>query len=592
MPETKVTPLPKFAASLLLQVRAFGLLGQWASSAGVSSFLENHMIGRVSLLANVCDAVKILSQFEAIGNQPFIYNTASWQPDCEPAGWLQSCPQLNPHDWLQSLLLFWYLQLSPQSEGATSQKLGRAALWLVYTQTFGDAIDYLLDLDASGHVFEYKHTFHSLCVLMEARRRVRQDSELAESMLVQTPTDPKAWCMVGWRDFDTKTTPIRDLHDDFDRLIRRCEERIETVREAKCFDEWFIGQSQIHRVTAIVQNVLRHFKVEDSLNYRAFMARVEEIRADAGGLIMSQAITGITASPFEANFRGAEAILRTIRDSQDDWEERVFEERLLFPKALEGIVTAKADVEKSLPTEWKRFSAVLAPIVGPLILNESEPGSKRRIGLSRSQLEAFSTESETFNTIEPSLAVDSLLRLLANEERSERDGAIGMGDPTAHEDSSQSAGLNAHEQLFSKYTIIGGYFFPRAPVEQLLSLGWQPEVISKTLTQIHCEICLVELVKGLEEISQCLIVQDTKRLEEVVNRILDAYPYSDAALWERAVLLDKQGDHLSALTDICSALHLDPINAYRWQSFSVIATTLGASSDAAVAMAISSMLSS
>jgi len=96
--------------------------------------------------------------------------------------------------------------------------------------------------------------------------------------------------------------------------------------------------------------------------------------------------------------------------------------------------------------------------------------------------------------------------------------------------------------------------------------------------------------QALAEVRKLSDAENYAAAIERSTRILDEFPWSENAYWERAIARDLSGDPQSALRDLMAAISLAPGNVPLWRSLSVVLKRLGAHRESELANGLGAYL--
>ena len=207
---------------------------------------------------------------------PLLYQTNGWPDGAPPAGRVRQAPKFGWDDLLTSHINMWQLQLD-RTKGlgtvtqGTCDKLIRAALWIVKTQGFLAALDYLFSLIDHGFVIEQDAAVVAFCRLFWARRQVADDPELPAYLLQDANLDIAAWRTADFR-LTLPVPPVRELSDDIDLAIGKVEERESLARAAPDCDRWLLAYARLGLAARVTHNAMRIMGLADQFGYKIYAA--------------------------------------------------------------------------------------------------------------------------------------------------------------------------------------------------------------------------------------------------------------------------------------------------------------------------------
>jgi len=540
---------------LVAQTTAFGLFTPPHEAAKV---MDAFVLPRLGFLATFAEALRDTPFMRrAIAGLPFIYNTAQWPEGAPVAGFMEPDSVIPPADFLASLSAIWHLQcMDEDSAGGAEWKLVRAAAWILEREGFLPALSYVLELQRSGCVLRDETTAGALCILLDARRGVASDEEIA-GLLFETPhCSAKEWPRRVFRELQVDATRFLrpDLSDDFDRLIDEAEARVERMLETTNFDDWMLGQACVWKELTTLRRVFEHHEQWEALAYVGRTTRLEEIRADAGAHFrVARSRLGSRVYTWDNTMLSAMTMM--VRGSTEDWLERFLEDRALLPRELEPLALVGGDLvtlePSALPARWQAFSATLAPAWAACVLDDAMMAFRRR-----------------------------------RPFRLEDDHADSLAEPFL--ESKDIGAARVREALLALVCDRPGV--DEAPLRELAqaAIGAQQD-LDDFVAELHREMVIEEIRSLMRGAMQ---KGDPSAAEATRARWCELYPYFAGAALERAIGWDEAGRHEESLAEIERSIVLSPRDAPPWHSLGVILLNLGRRQEAAFAQAISASLGS
>jgi hypothetical protein len=370
------SPILHIAQSLFGQMRAFGILAN--HSLRPFEVLNSEILTRfgfLRMLVQVLDHLDPEASRELIASgDPIIYNTLEWPPAAEPAGSFEPAGNISLEQHLTSWYMSWNLQSDEHPQSAMVLKVVRAALWLVNGPGGIDAaIQYIIDLQAKGVILNRIVAIQAMTLLLSARRRVQSDADLAAFFLETVPSSASEWTRAQFKEWDISVPAVRpDLTDDLSVLLDRAENEVDQVLKAKSYDAWLLGQLALNSVLSIVVSTFHEFEAENELQFVSKLTRLEEIRADAGafGSMFRLWCGKFISFKYESDFTLSMTVCSLLSNQVEDWKDRVLDERAAIPDCLQHLVTERGITTLDLPDGWERISGTLAPIAGPMLLED------------------------------------------------------------------------------------------------------------------------------------------------------------------------------------------------------------------------------
>lgn len=573
--------LDRLVRDLLFQAMAFGRIAAVARIP-LGDVFENDVVRRLNLVQNLLALPRPPPDPAFLGaGHPFIYNTARWPAGCPIAGWFGDGQALPQRDYPTSVVTFWHLQI--RNPDAAKWKIVRAALYVHQRHGFLAALRYIVDLHRAGLTLDAEHSEAALSILLDARRRVANDHELAALLLVAVPAGEDAWLHAAFRQSPPSGDHVRpDLRDDLDYLVHRAEREIQDVLDAPDYDRWVLGQSFLRALNLAVVRIGKAHGLTRELAFSAALVRIEEILADANGMFAVLAFSG--NDPLESPYRFDSTMLDALRRQLggfDDWRERLIDERAVIPDRLHDLLLADRPMIESLPPEWKRLSAAVAPIVGPLAFGDD--------GFAMRRIRRFATDEAVrllpgldLAAIHPRLDAETaagLIELVAG-----KGGRLGDKAAPAAEGEGD---LDQLERLFRDHRIF---------LNGMVDAGWHAALCAKLdVEPDRLEAVTVGLYRGLCAAEIRMLAAASFAGESADDEPLDAlvahYPYYAPGLVEKGLRLDLAGDGEAALALMRDGILLNPFDPDPWHCLAVALGTKGEQADALVCEAVANVLS-
>jgi hypothetical protein len=511
-----------------------------------------------------------------------IYNTATWPEDAPLAGPLRGAG-VTASQHLQSVFLAWNAQLGGDDVFFT--RLLRASLWLMSETDFLHAVTYLIDLQRDGILISHDVLARIIHFLFDERRRVAEDSDLIAEVVGNVPVGLSAWRQVDFAAHDDSRAVLRsELDDDLWLLIDRFDLAADRVRESKSYDDWLCGQCFLYNFASAILLVFRTLGYADQLAFISAMAKVDEIRADAGASVrMIRARTGSVRSwPYAADFTSVTAVAKGMARETDDWKSEILTGRVLVPNELVELLTPDAELPtESLPVHWQQLSAKAAPIFGLLLLSDRRFTLRRKASFSREDVFDDAQTAQIFEHygVHAAETRSLLLDLLC--------GVIDEPKGPVPDDTSDSPLdiirlFNARRER-EDIESVGPNQVSRRRLAALREAGLTDEAIQAILEELFFNQCGIELSAHIAQIDQ----MPTRDLViDVLRKAIASYPYFDGMIYELAVQLELSGRIDDSLGALRSAIAIRPEEPLRWQSLSVAFQHMGVEGPAITAAAV------
>jgi hypothetical protein len=583
------SPILRIAQGLFGQMRAFGVLANHSSRS--FEVLNSEIINRLGFLKLLLQVLEHLDpetsrQLIASGD-PIIYNTSEWPPSAQPAGSFEPEGNVSLEQHLSSWYMSWNLQSDEHPESAMVGKVLRAALWLVNGPGgINAAIQYIIDLQVKGVLLNRRVSIHAMIVLLRARRRVQSDSDLAGFFLEEVPSSMSSWSRVQFKEWDDAAPTVRpDLIDDLSALLDRAEMEVDQVLKANSYDAWLLGQLALHPVLSIVASTIHAFEAENELLFVSKLTRLEEIRADAGALgRMYRFGSGRFISfKYKADFTASEVVCRMLNRQITDWRDRVLDDRAVIPDCLQDLVTENGITTVNLPIGWQRISGTLAPIVGPMLLEDGYHLFARTELFQQGQVQGapgLAALLQSMNALGNEEVKDAIIQILCMQFSSKKNQQAVLDAPSKGATDIGDLGTVLGKFFKERESLggVGGDSVPKEAVDLFRSAGnFDPSQAHEALRDLYHSICMDEID---DLVNQAF---EARNNLAAVDRLCALYPYFHPGQVERAVRLDIDGDTSSALECLVAAIIMEPREATRWHSLGVILRKLGRDDDSKLA---------
>ena len=490
----------------------------------------------------------------------FFYNTADWPDDAPPAGWVADAI-VPPPDAMRSRPGDWTLQ---GSDGGGLSRLARGTLWTLHHHGYRRALEFVIDSICSGVVVHSGVAIEWLTSLLGVRRRVASDADIFRQFARRVPGSP-----AEWRSFDIdrpallSAAPCRTPTDDLDWLQAATLSRIAAARAAGNADEWLSRFLETSKLCRVISESFQAMGLDEDLAYGAFVAQVEEIKADGGMFMLWHFNNFADTDRASVPWSPATAMARIAQARGEEWLEQIMEERVLVPDALLDLYFENpVQFDEALRDPWLVPSAAIRMAFAEINQQGSEyPFMPVGVGLLPISIEMLRAETERADVEMETEDLEDLLAVLRRGFES-RTRDIAIGD------------IDLEDSEF-----IGFVTVPRALVQRLTArTGAEGFALEKWILRIYYAICadfardsLIALISGEPS--------HFASLEEFVA----AFPNLSLGRHERAIELDQQGDAEAAWTEIADAILLQPDNELIWHSAAVILDRLGTSAEAMVA---------
>jgi hypothetical protein len=577
-------------AHLFKQITYFGRIAHETEAA--RKLYESFVLRRaefLKLLLQVRDSVD--DRLAVAGNGPILYNTVDWPTGAPIGGQFDPADSISLTQHLTSYTMFWNMQLNPEYRDSTTLRILRAALWVCDNSGLIPAIDYIIDLKMNGFTIDFKSTLQALRILLRARRLVLSDTDIVDLLMDRATITASGWVAAEFREFDNEQPLKRpDLTDDLDHILERSELEIENVVSSSTYDEWIVGQISLSHLLRVTVNLLDDYELTDTLAYTARATRIEEIRADAGSFTLTLFTNKeLFDSPYSATFTVATSVIVALMQQTEDWRDRILEERAVIPHALQDLLYKWFGIPKreELPPGWQRFSATLTPIIGHLYFHE-DPSTSRAKRFKLEEVNKMASISAMFaeHGFHDRCLRSQILMVLCGEYdqpiASENQKTLGNVD---------ESGTSELLAEFSNYDYIGMRAIPRKLLASVLDqTGLTKEQLSEFLEQLRLNAAITEISDLVDRAFLSLEGEIKEDISPDLLKLVEFYPNFHPGLEELAVRLDMAGHPEDAAELLVRAILLEPEDALRWQSFSVVLGRLKQERNASISLAISRFL--
>lgn len=534
------------AQLLFSELKSFGIL---ASPSKIDSErLKDYIVKRGSFIKSLLQLLEEYTDLRFTAHQPYCYQTQNWPANLPLAGLTTGDKLPRPSDVVTAMVANW----SVKFEGGYTSRALRVALWITHQTNLSNAIQFIFRLEKSGFMLGLGLD-EALLVLLAGRSQVESEEELVRRCLRGSiPTSPEAWMPIeldiDWVDVQIAPKPAEQRL--LAELLNIALDEVESLRNAASWDEWIVGQIHLSVILPIISNAYIRRVPEPSLAANAILSQLEEIVADAFALTHARG-SSISSRPFAQNFSSLRGLMMIFEhNAGENWEDRLFEERLMVPKALRHILLPQKN--GSLPVEWDLLSRHLVQPFAIVWHHEYQPELARSVALFGEKLLASSTVQEFF--IKHAITDAELQEIFFSE---------------AYE------GKSFFNKMFD-----GTY-----PKKEL-----SKDELTKIIQSEHDKTNFSEWQNSLY---QAIELSENGRLSEaqvLLNELAQMYPWSAMVQSELAIALDRAGSVEQALQHVIDSIILDLQNPLGWQSLGVILNRLGSHNEAVFAMNISQYL--
>lgn len=583
--------LSNFVRRYIFQIASFGCL---VRDDRLDETYRRFFDTRAILLSRLIEVLETrlgVNLRPLVEGEPIIYNTTKyWPANTPPAGYFRADCEVTVLQHMTSRFLMWELQMNDDPCERAVIKLTRAALWMIRKEGLLPSIKYLLDLQRYGYVIRPSATAHAIIWILQTRRRVQSDEQISGFLLDFGALSSSDWTRLQFREFDVTDMPVmREPIDDMTYLIARAESDIQEVIDCRNLDEWVLGQAYLEESLTIIRQVLERFGYWDALAFASSTTRIEEIRADAGSHSLMRNLS--KDFPHCASFDSALTVKEIFRAKFADWQERLIEERVLVPAALQEWFfrahTSEPSADSFSP-QWRLVSQALTPVHAFCNTSRVDFTFSRRIRFEPTEAEQF---GESFLQSEH-LWHDELKRALIMltciaQSESERENFVN-GSTLKFIEAVRSFSSKGDALNFEKSKVDALEFdYQGLLAREGLSCG--------QLVELSYELLASASTAELRSLLPPAIIAfqrgEFDRAAALRKEVLDKYPYFSLGHLEEGIALDKQGWHDEAFEQVSSAVLLNPTDGSGWHSMAVILNHLGEARHALAAELMSALVS-
>jgi hypothetical protein len=482
---------------------------------------------------------------------PLLYHTNRWPGGAPPAGYVREAVKFDWNDLLTSHINMWQLQLDRTRGGLaittqwTANKLVRAALWIVKTQGFLAAVDYLFSLMDHGFVIMTDAMVSALVWLLWARRRVVGDAELPAYFLRDANFD-----MMNWRTADLKfSVPapfVRELSDDIELAIEKVEERERLAREAPDGDGWLVAYARLGLAARVTRQTMELMGLADQFGYKIYSVRFGEFSADVGAFFYSlrgERAANCPGNALRLSWGMATSFAMTAKQEGEEWLRHMLEERVVLPDAL-TVDFLKTPFVYSDKPEWQRPSPRLSRVLAQLAWREI-PIERHYAGNGNSTTTEMVAEA---------------FREAGHSDLADLAGWASTIWPLFHREATASPPPHDSDvEILSNFLL---YLLVQMPTDREEAKAWlDREHLSRSDADL--EHCYQEPV---EPGSRSDHEERLRKTERYVTR----YPYNGTVRAHLALRQYECGEIEEARRSVEEALMLDPGKEYIWACASMV----------------------
>jgi hypothetical protein len=467
-------------------------------------------------------------------NLPFHYNLRDWPSTQAMAGYCGSDGEVTASSFAMSLLEGWDLRTTRTLHA----RLIKAALWRAKDHGLSSALALLFDLYHAG--FSGRDELREVAeLLLLGRCSASSDDDMVQRFLNGFTPDA-----AQWHSLIPATDWIRPVGDPQAELVTPLLEQaaaaIQRVRGAADFDEWNVGQIQLHGLLLTVSQLVMRFCGTDrlALTWKTRLAQWEEIEADAFSFLSMAAIPILPLPIWDQEARSMQDLAKTYRDrGGGNWKRRFCQERLRVPDELRDLVLDTPEAE--VPQRWRSLSRrVIRPWLAAF-RDGSEPDDIRATSFPPDKLVSHARIQDAMRELEvedPQVQVSLVRRMLATEL------------------DTSSAG---------DQRIIGA--------------------LNDAIAHASAECAADERLEGFGEIRRLHSAREYGAALTKAQDLLRAYPYSKGALHSVARLHEIRGNLRQALDHLVDTVALEPMDPQAWRSLAGVLHQLGNEREAELA---------
>lgn len=290
----------------------------------------------------------------------------------------------TPPAYVAAVLAAWKMQLDDVP--AFMRVLVRTLLPRIERDGFLPALAYLIDLVRDGVVIHPEALVEVARVLLLARRCAADDGAIAACFERDDPTGGPVL-----RD---------DLDDDLYAVIDRTAAEIDRVRAVESFDDWIAGQAFIYALTRFALHLFARLGCADQLPFIAEMDRFEEVRADAGSVLLILRVKRTNEWwPYAATYTSRSTYVGRA-DEDLAVVQRLLAQRPVVPSALLDRFFRDDRSLDGLGPAWSGVSATLAPVIGRALFGDAQFPTRRRTSFTSEQIRVLTKNVDLFFAID------------------------------------------------------------------------------------------------------------------------------------------------------------------------------------------------
>jgi tetratricopeptide (TPR) repeat protein len=529
------------ATTLFTQLRAIGPLTERKQEEALGKLTRR--IAFTGRFLQFLEAAADL-RFEP-GETPLLYNTAAWPAEAMPAGWNADETSVRPSDLVLSYHGTWRGHL-PEHNVATRRFL-KAALWVAATSGVATAVRYLFELHRRGFALGPEQFGSAVDALLSACRSVERDEDVPRFFFGErAPATPHDLIHADFVHYSFKSRrPLPEAV--LETLFDEAQEQIERARNAADYDEWVVAQAVLYGVAWVVEHTLEEHGPAN-LAVKSFVEQLEELRADAGSMVMRHG----DDEPFRerlSTLPRALFLILTYKLGPAAAREHVLHARAPFPHALADLVFGSVP----LPPPWDGVSPSLAGVFAPIMTDVRHELVRAR-RFTREELVATGAAPKVFASrgVHGAAEQEIILQEL-------------VGKSAQPDEENETAAASAKWASDNR------------------------ELVRSVAGELHGKASLAE---HQDQLMAAMRLGEEGAHEAAVSirRLAGLYRWSPYVHFELGIALDRSGDPQAALPHMELAIALDPLNALHWQSLSVILSRLGAPYESVLASAVPELL--
>lgn len=526
------------------EMRAFGILASFDRDSFAIDDYETYFSNHIEVWRDILYILQLSEhiKFSADIDVPYCYNVIDWPHEVGLAGFVSSNQSVKPFHIFLSYCSFWRMDLNKDS--TSLYRLLKISLWNIKEQNTLYAIKFLLKLLNEGFIIDLSVIAQLIKLFIYASSTSESKDEIIHSFFSpsEAPCTIQEWIsntpspdiiikLIQYNNDksngnlqNTKVYKATIAH-----LLDLSLELVEEVRDSHNWDQWILGQIKIYNLVSLILDINDSFNITPPLHIRAVLSQLEEVRADVGGVVR-----GIGRfNPYSADFIGANAVGKSYKIiGIKDWENRVYDERLLIPSKIRELYPFKKYFH--LPLEWQAVSW--------RIINAFKSINKIKEDFTLSRILPFKVDD-----------------LIDNKEFSDYFATIDVSDIAIQKLLIQDA-----------YTgFSGDEYFDKVKIIEHIKYGekYKEEDLIKIIKSASEKMCEAEAYTNLISVANSL-QQENK--SDFLNYLVDMstkYPWHWWIYWEMGVIQDTfYNDGKKALELITQAIILKPQDQLLWHS--------------------------